>query len=323
MAYDSNKLMTFTDLQALVNNELFFEKDPISASNRVATIADALSHLHISDSISNVINNLPSNRLVRRDLLVPRQTAWIGDENNIECLQVVVPPVNLKPSAPVISLDYVVSTAISIDWTASVDPEGNLAGYNIILEELFIEALGTSYQVIRNFEVGADTLNTIFGGLRQQWSYRITVRGFDDKGLFSDADVFTQVTATPDSGQIPLTIISTRQGDSSFAYVNADIGTVINWKLTVTNESDDWYVKTAYDSSQKIDNLNCSAPPDYVWTGTRTVSAAHGEELILIGKSLQTGFFNPDHGRVDAIFEVTSASGYSTMPPSETFLVKH
>lgn len=189
MPLPDDKIVTFTNLQWLVDNEGFYKRvGYLLSGNKCVIKEELIESLHVAD-INPLAGFYTDNQLVPRDAFQQRGTAWIGDEENWECVQVGGGS-NDPPTAP--ELDFVSKThnTITVEWWEfpGTDDVG-IVGYII---EVWYDDGGPV--PLKTVDVGLVTSYTIIN-LVPEAGYYIVVRAYDVEPLSSpNSDVLQIIT---------------------------------------------------------------------------------------------------------------------------------
>jgi hypothetical protein len=148
MGRASNQMVTYTDLQWLVDNLGFVVYNSFSPSNKCSTKAECSDALILDETAAEWIA-LASNQLVPYRLLVSGTVTWVGIDPYCEQDS---PPVDELPTAPTIVLTSKNTNTISVNWTSNPGTDDNgIVSYDVqksednIFWETPVNVLGTTH----------------------------------------------------------------------------------------------------------------------------------------------------------------------------------
>lgn len=267
MGRSSNQMVTFIDLQYMVDNEGYSIKNNFSATVQCATKAECSDALHLDETGAEWIA-WASNRLVPYRLLSPLDVTYVGVSG--VCID-SDDPNPTAPTPPTIVLTSQSQSAIGISWTASPgsSPNGTISAYDVQVKAND----GTStWQTITPQLSGATTTYS-HTSVTAYIEYTFRVRLVDSTAVSSDWSneiSAVAVTDSPTTAVLPLSLTWDTGALDLWGEFKAqgDLDTTIVHQIEVTSSSGTWYIKesTLECGIRTIQSTVINGNTPYTWT---------------------------------------------------------
>lgn len=289
MGRGSNQMVTFVDLQWLVDNSNFKVKNSFpETSKKACTKTECSDALHLNESAAEWIA-WGSNRLIPFRLLISSTATYVGA--GAYCIQDNAPTDN-PPTAPTLSITETLQTSISLSWTASTD-DNSVSGYHIQM---------STDNSNWNTPISTGTTRTYtFTGLSASTLYYFRVYAedsFPQYGPYSNVVSDTTDAAPPSSVALDMYVYDTNDSsDYQRINVRAPSGDTVVIQITVTSGttgscSKKWKYTQYYPQSQTfIDGATFPSLPQtfqFTVTGTGSYTGCAGAAAYRSGG--QVGF---------------------------------
>lgn len=306
MGRSAGQMITYSDLQYMVDNESYATKTSFGASLECPVKSEVLALVHLDTTVTKW-TNLANNQLVPYDALSPLAVTYVGV--GAECIQDTDPTPGTV-TAPTIVISSQNSTSITISWTASPGstPNGSISNYEV--QVLTQDGGNPSWQTITPQLSGGTTTYVHTDSIGQ---YTFRVRLIDSTAVSSawsneiTGNIGNNTSSNTNSLVLTWEVANTGNLWGEFK-LEGDLATTAIVMYTITASSGTWYISDSYDTG--IATLYSSSVngnvPYYFYPGTQTLSSGAGFTYMAAVYGRTSG-----GGSITIKAEVISASNYS------------